>query len=148
MESLAKSVGFGAIAIVAALSLTRAPASAEARLTPQVDYAWDMLCYGDVRPVSKPLKLRRPLGTVEVTDSIKLCNKHLYQYAGKFGQRVHASLSGSTRTWLIIYRKDGARLATGERDWEGTLPKNGKYIFEIVTTERDAAVYKLKLEFR
>jgi hypothetical protein len=120
---------------------------AEESAASQIDYAWDMLCYGDVRRVSKKLKFPSNRRSVIVNDSIKLCTKHLYQYSGRAEQRVTAKVTGSTKTWLIISRKRGSQLAVGEREWQGTLPENGKYVFEIVTAEADVAKYTLQLEF-
>lgn len=113
----------------------------------QIDYAWDMLCYGNVRPISKKLKVQKGAREIEINDSIKLCTKHLYQYTGKAGQRLAVSIGKSTKTWLIISRKAGSRLVTGEQKWEGALPENGKYVFEIVTTEPETAVYTLRIKF-
>ena len=146
MLVLVRSLVILATAISATVPSTAWTTMAGESAASQIDYAWDMLCYGDVRRVSKRLKFPSNRHSVMVNDSIKLCTKHLYQYSGKAGQRVTAKITGSTKTWIIISRKGGSRLVVGEREWQGALPENGKYVFEIVTTEADVARYTLQLE--
>jgi hypothetical protein len=141
-----KSIALVLVVIVLA-TMASNPRAAKTGAATQVDYAWDILCSGTVLPVPKKLKQRRNDSSIEVKDSIKLCTKHVYQFSGKAGQRIEARLTGTTQTWLILSRKGGAGLITGTRNWEGRLPEDGKYILQIVTTERDATSYTVRLTF-
>jgi len=110
----------------------------------QVDYAWEMLCGGIVKPVRKKLKFSRDGRTAANNDSIQRCTKHVYEFNGRAEQRVSATLSGNDRTSMFLLRKD-KRVFYLRREWDGVLPANGKYALTVVTEEKNAS-YELGLK--
>lgn len=121
----------------------------------QSDPAWEILCYGMVRPVSKKLKLRRDRNSTRVKDSIQLCTKHVYEFSGKAGQRIRLQLTGSEATWMILAPKNNRvfnqekydRVFSETREWNGALPSDAKYALTVVTAERILTPYTLELKF-
>jgi hypothetical protein len=141
-----------AIAVIAlTLFATNAP---EIALAKHADPVWEMRCSGRVRPVPKKLKLRRGKDSIEVKDSIQLCTKHVYEFSGKTEQHFRARLSAGTLTWMIISQDNGERVLSHDaeatfgavREWEGVLPRNGKYTLVVVTGE--TAPYSIEIRLR
>ena len=119
----------------------------------QIDYAWDMMCGGRVRPIAKKLKRSRKGQPVELRDSIQLCTKHVYEFSGKSGQHLRVRLPARMDTWIILFRKEsgqyweeGRTIFPPTREWEGVLPRNGKYRLIVVTTK--STTYTLNVEFQ
>ena len=119
----------------------------------QIDYAWDMMCGGRVRPIAKKLKRSQKGQPVELSDSIQLCTKHVYEFSGKSDQHLRVRLPASTNTWVILFRKEsgqyweeGRTIFPPTREWEGVLPRNGKYRLIVVTTK--STTYTLNVKFQ
>ena len=124
-----------------------------ARENAQVDYAWDMMCLGNLRPITKKFKgYGRKEGT-ELKDAIEPCTKHIYQFSGKPGQQMRAWLTGNTDTWIMVFREesgqsrnDGRMVFSPAHNLDGVLPEKGRYRLTVVTTKNTTYTLNVKIQ--
>ena len=121
----------------------------------QSDPAWRILCSDSFRVVSKKVKLRPGGNPTEVTNSIQLCTKHVYEFSGKAGRRIKFRLRGNDGSWMILSPKNDRvlnqeyhnRVFSETREWDGVLPSNTRYALTVVTIERVLTPYTLELKY-
>jgi len=129
--------------VVAAVATLHPPST---RVAAQVDYAWDLLCAGQVRPIAKKLKRRAKGRSLAATHSIQPCTKHVYAFSAKAARHLTMRLEGSNDIWMFFARKNQNGHSPPARNWKGTLPAEGEYLLTIVTTK--PATYNIRLEFQ
>jgi hypothetical protein len=142
LSSKYKSIVLGVIVIA---TMATNPPAAKPGGTTQIDYAWDMLCSGQVRPIAKKLKRRAKGRSLTGTDSIQPCTKHVYEFSAKAARHLTMRLEGSDDIWMFFARKNQNGHSPPARNWEGNLPADGEYFLTIVTTK--PATYSIRLEF-
>ena len=132
--------------IVSLALLSSRALSAEPRVYAQVDYAWDMMCSGKVRPIPKKLKSTRGAEPLALTETIQPCTKHVYEFSRKTARRVSARLRGSEDTWMMLSQKGQNGHSDPTETLEEELTVEGKYLLTIVTIKPRTYVLELKFQ--
>ncbi|HJZ82432.1 MAG TPA: hypothetical protein VKD91_18865 [Pyrinomonadaceae bacterium] len=123
---------FGALVLLVLLAQTfrKAPLAAHAKAASQVDYAWDMMCAGTLKPIAKKLRGDGKQERSELKDTIEPCTQHVYEFSGSQGQKLRmllADTDATAMTAIKLSRKDsgpdwddGRSISSWTREWEGS----------------------------
>jgi hypothetical protein len=139
-----KSIG-SLVAVLFVATVSNPPVT-RTEAIPQIDYAWDMMCGGKLRPIARKLKQHQPGKPAILTESIQPCTKHVYEFSGEAGQQFKATLGESQDTWILLSKKRQNGHFPPTRNWDGRLPEKGKYLLTVVTVRQ--ATYTLRFEFQ